>query len=403
MKKTIFIFSFLLIICLCGCGQNSAPADAAAPTPIPAPSPTPFQEPVLDKGGLVSFDGKELSASYLKDGEQYVKLSEAVEAIGSELIHDSGSEIFTFPWRSSNVILTAGSKDIEYLEEQRALSAESILCDGGNDLYVPAESFCTAAELGLFYDEEFDHLYCTPGAGDWALPQGYNVPVMMYHGIQRNAPGANLFVDPISFEEQLKYLTENGYTTIFFEDLWHVQDFEKPVILTFDDGWENNYTAMLPILEKYNCKATIFIVEDFVHDTVTNHVSFDYLHALADSELISLQSHTVTHDYLSSMSAEDQQWQLTESKRFLTRETGKEPFVLAYPSGDQNDVTLDLVREYYRFGVKMMTYPYSCYNTSDDPTLVYRYFPERETPLSTYISWLEEAFAEKSSDGSPAA
>lgn len=243
--------------------------------------------------------------------------------------------------------------------------------------------------MGAYYDEEMDHWYFTPASGDWYLPLGYNVPVMMYHGIAVANADANLMVDPSDFEQQLKYLTENGYTTIWFEDLWHVQDFEKPVILTFDDGWANNYTVMLPILEKYGCKATVFVVPGFL-DISGVHVTTEQLLALAASENISIQSHTVNHEWLSLLSRETQEYELCESKKRITRLIGKEPFVLCYPYGDYTETTRELVREYYRFGVKMTGY--EPYNTSDDPTLVYRFFPQRQTQLEEYVSWLALSF-----------
>ena len=403
MKKANFLLAILLIcLLLIGCGNSSTIEAEPSPEPTPEPTPEPFIEPVLDKGGLVSFDGQELSSSYMKNDVQYVKLSEAVNAIGEEVTVDEEHNTFSFPWRNSTVILNANSPDVSFLESSMLLSDETILCDNRNDLYVPVNSFCDSIQIGLYYDEEFDHLYCTPGSGSWTVPEGYNVPVMMYHGIKERASStANLFVSASSFEQQLKYLTENGYTTIFFEDLWHVQDFEKPVLLTFDDGWANNYTEMFPVLEKYNCKATIFVVKSFIHDQPTNHLSFDNLHELAKSDLISIQSHTVDHYNLDELDRERQEKQLSESQLFITRETGKEPFVLAYPTGRQNDITLELLPEYYHFGVKMMTYPYSCYNTSDNPALIYRFFPERQTSLETYVSWLQQSFPVAESDTTP--
>ena len=70
----------------------------------------------------------------------------------------------------------------------------------------------------------------------------------------------HLFVRPAELEQQLQYLSENGYETIFFEDLAHLERYEKPVILTFDDGYDDNYTLLLPLLQKYHMKATIFMI-----------------------------------------------------------------------------------------------------------------------------------------------
>ena len=90
---------------------------------------------------------------------------------------------------------------------------------------------------------------------------GVQVPVFMYHAVGNDCWGEEgLFVRPGDLEAQLQYLQENGYETIFFEDLSHVEQYNKPVILTFDDGYDDNYTLLLPLLEKYQMKATIFMI-----------------------------------------------------------------------------------------------------------------------------------------------
>jgi len=76
-------------------------------------------------------------------------------------------------------------------------------------------------------------------------------------------------VPPEEFAAQLDYLREEGYTTITPQDYARARKGkqelpEKPVILSFDDGYEDNYTNAYPILKKYNLKATIFIVTGFV-------------------------------------------------------------------------------------------------------------------------------------------
>lgn len=382
MKKKTMLCCLLALALLLGPAALCVPASAEGAPVISGVT--------LREGGLVTFDGAELPTPALWRGEKaYIRLSEAVDALGLSLEHEAGAEEFSFAWRKSRVSLRAGSTELVYRDEVRELDAETLLCDGASDLLVPLEAFCAGAEIGVLYDEEFDHYYCTPGAGLWPIPEGYNVPVMMYHGVGNGSEEANLFVDPGRMEEQIVYLLDHGFTPIWFEDLEHVEDYEKPILLTFDDGWRNNHTYLLPLLEKYHVKATVFVVWEFFERS-HNHLSSEQALEMYESGWVSFQSHTLSHEDLSLLSAERQEIEMRDSRLFLTRMFGKEPFVLSYPIGGTTHKTLELCSEYYRFGVKMVSG--KCYNTSDDPLLVYRFFPQKQTTMREYIHWLDKSF-----------
>ena len=92
--------------------------------------------------------------------------------------------------------------------------------------------------------------------------------------------------------------------------------------------------------------------------------------------------------------------ELRDSEQWIVRLCHREPVALVYPTGGSNETVQALTRKYYRFGVKM-THPdiregiaWTSYNTGDDPTLVYRYFVQRQTPLETFAQWIEYPFSE---------
>jgi len=97
---------------------------------------------------------------------------------------------------------------------------------------------------------------------------GKRIPVLMYHSIVNGKGNSNCL--PIeTFEEQMKYLKDNGYHTISLTDLYkyfmRAEPIpEKSVVLTFDDGYENNYSIMFPIIKKYKFKATIFVITSHI-------------------------------------------------------------------------------------------------------------------------------------------
>ena len=343
----------------------------------------------MAQGGEVYMDGQALAGGRLiQNGEEYIKLSEAAEALDSALQHEADSEDFAFAWRKSTVELSAGSKTARYLDQDRELDAAPLLCDGGADLYVPVKSFCDAAEIGYFFDEEYDTVYCTPATGNWTLPENYVVAVMMYHELGHASEEANLFVDVSSLEEQIQFLQEIGFTPIWFEDLWHVEDFSKPVILVFDDGYKSMYTKLLPVLEKYQCKAEVAVVQRYSEKVGGMHMDLDEVLALNDSGLVALSSHGVTHVNVGEWGV-DYEHEIRDSGIWMTRTLKKAPLTFVYPIGGSTPAVQEVVRQYYRFGVKMVGNPF---NTSNDPTMVYRFFIERQTSLPSYAYMLSKAF-----------
>ena len=184
------------------------------------PSPARAEERELPDSRPVTFDGAALpSGAVYLDGVPYVLLSEVADALQVPLDHPEGSDEFGFAWRKDYVSLHSESYFLRHLGKDTILGSETILCRDGSDLLVPLRDFCEGTQIAYLYDEEFDHIYCTPAAGNWEIPRGYTVPVMMYHGVGHGSSDANLFVYPEALERQFQFLLSNGYTPIWFEDL----------------------------------------------------------------------------------------------------------------------------------------------------------------------------------------
>lgn len=191
------------------------------------------------------------------------------------------------------------------------------------------------------------------------------VPILMYHHLSEDVTNSEM-VSPEQFEAQIRALSEAGYTGVSFDEL---QAYvlrgeplpEKPVVITFDDGYRSNYTLAYPILQKYGMKATIFAIgvsfgTDHYKDTdygITPHFGAAEAAEMTASGLISIQSHTYDmHQWppyetgsavrenilqLSSESEEAYVQALTEdftrSRALLEDATGRPVDVLAYPAG----------------------------------------------------------------------
>lgn len=190
-------------------------------------------------------------------------------------------------------------------------------------------------------------IFATYKVFKWLTHSG--VPIYMYHGVSSQLFDKNSneewFVEPSEFEKHLKFLTENNYTSIFASDLSKAHNYKKPVIITFDDGYLDNYTDAYPLLKKYNMKATIFVVSDKIN--TANYLTDKNLKEMSSSNLISIQSHTKTHPKLTDISLEQLEYELKYSKQALQEIVNKDVNVLAYPYGATNETVIKEASKYY--------------------------------------------------------
>lgn len=339
----------LCLMCLTACGRQEM-----APPPAEMPSEEQIVETERAPEPL-----PEAEFTFLIDGE----------------IFDGGCVYFGGePFVEKEAAVLAG------LSGRTALSTRM----GGRE-YVPLKALCEASGRELQMDES-KQIYLLPRSGRWEIPEGIDVPVLMYHGVTNDMWGmTELFVSPENMEAQIRYLVENGYTPIWFEDLPRVDEIEKPVILTYDDGYMDNYTELFPILQKYNVKATVFMVTGTI-DYNPRSLTAAQIREMSDSGLVSIQSHTATHPYLKGQSREAQEWELLQSKLDLAAITGKEPNVICYPSGSYDEITLELAKKHYCMGIDMNGLMYT---TGEDPYQVERFYIRRQDGLGTFISYIQ--------------
>ena len=180
---------------------------------------------------------------------------------------------------------------------------------------------------------------------------GRRIPILMYHAVAEYARTSlvSLFVRPSELEAQFKFLVENGFQTITFDDLDNIGSFAKPILLTFDDGYFDNYTELFPLLQKYKLKATIFIITDAVW--AGDFMTEPQLKEMHESGLVSFQSHTKTHPALTSLPQDRLRAELLESKLYLEALTGKPVTALCYPAGGTNWNVRAVTSEFYRYAV----------------------------------------------------
>ena len=340
---------------LCSC-KNTRP-------PVYDNSPTLSEQHVF-------IDGVDVGGVYSDGLDLYLNIDGFAKAAGGTVeTTDTGTK------------LTVNENELVFYTEGEQ---KNMLFDG-TDRFIKKDEALSLISLNKYVDEEISTTYYTdyPLAKD--IPEGYKVPTFMYHAVSDNMWGiASLFVSPSRLEQQIEYLLQNGYTPIFFEDLKNVDKIQKPVLLTFDDGYDDNYTDLFPILKKYKVKATIFMITGSIG--TEHYLTKEQIKEMADSGYVSFQSHTVTHEFLSTRTDEQLVTELLESKKELAKITGKESFVLCYPTGKYSQASLDATRKYYQFGL-LMSGPN--YVTGSNPVKITRKYVSRNTTLDSFKQMLK--------------
>ena len=209
--------------------------------------------------------------------------------------------------------------------------------------------------------------------------QSVPIPILMYHHIVPDyEPSSYIVINESAFREQMTALKNSGYTTLFFHDLLDYVDGkkelpEKPILITFDDGYESNYTIAYPILRQLEMKATISVIGSLVgiKDVPGEipYLSWDEAKEMQDSGFIDIQSHTFAlHDGSRAQYARNNVLRLDLEKSALYADVlradneifvsemlshmGREPTVFVYPLGMADILSEAIITEMgYRISV----------------------------------------------------
>ncbi|MCA9875826.1 MAG: polysaccharide deacetylase family protein, partial [Anaerolineales bacterium] len=176
------------------------------------------------------------------------------------------------------------------------------------------------------------------GVYSWTL----QVPVLMYHYVSTPPADADIYrtdlsTEPEMFRQQMAFLAENGYTTIDLYDLSlaivnKLTLPDKPIILTFDDGYLDNYENAFPILQEFGFTGTFFIITDFVDQQLPGYVTWEMLQEMAAAGM-RIESHSKNHPDLTGKDRDFLIWQMLGSQETLAAHLGYTPRYFCYPSG----------------------------------------------------------------------
>ncbi|MBI5047356.1 MAG: polysaccharide deacetylase family protein [Deltaproteobacteria bacterium] len=217
------------------------------------------------------------------------------------------------------------------------------------------------------------------------------IPVFMYHHVSLHK-GDMVMVTPDVFEAQMRFLKEAGCRTLSADELvefagGNLVIKEKTIAITFDDGYLDNYVYAFPVLKKYNIKATIFIVTDWVEEAskevrsqkpaleciyrgsgvrsdkiiIPSHkegkellakgqthkviMNWDMIREMQDNGFVEFYSHTMSHRKCAELSDEELLKELADSKRIIEGRLNKPCHYLCWPKGSYNENSIKMAKE----------------------------------------------------------
>ncbi len=191
------------------------------------------------------------------------------------------------------------------------------------------------------------HAIPTPTPNENLQPvSGYclRVPVLMYHHVQPEAVAVSrgqtgLTVDPGIFDQQMNYVVTHGYTPITAEQLVlalrnHTGLPEKSIVITLDDGYQDNFDFAYPIFQKYHVVANLMVATGLLGGVGNNtYYTWDELAQMVNSGLLYASDHTWSHYSMGSSTVQKDQTEIMTAKQQLESHLGKPQTIFTYPYG----------------------------------------------------------------------
>jgi len=212
------------------------------------------------------------------------------------------------------------------------------------------------------------------------------VPVLMYHHINPHK-GDMVTITPEIFEGQMEYLHANGYKTLRIDELLSFINGnlileQKAVVVTFDDGWLDNYLYAFPVLKKYKINSTIFIITNRTEQASENTpptsplnlrgeqrggtaiptheeskrliaegqankvvLNWDIIREMSDSGIVEFYSHTKSHAKCNSLPEKELVEELSESKEVIEKRLGRPCTYFCWPYGKYNAAAFNIAKD----------------------------------------------------------
>ena len=214
----------------------------------------------------------------------------------------------------------------------------------------------------------------------------------MYHSISDD--DYFLSVKKINFDRQLNLLYKLGYKSVFFNEI-NFNTKQKQFVITFDDGYLDNYSNALPILKKYNYKAICFVVSNLIgtHNAWDkNHIKYEQKDLMNENHIIywlnegnKIGSHTLNHKNLTKLSKDELFSEITNSKNHLEEKFSIPVDTFSYPYGAHDLLSKSIAKKAYNY---IVTTSRSRHNSSFDWSEIPRVPINSNTKLLSFFAKL---------------
>ncbi|WP_163337107.1 polysaccharide deacetylase family protein [Desulfopila sp. IMCC35008] len=157
--------------------------------------------------------------------------------------------------------------------------------------------------------------------------------VLMYHRIlEKDQIDSAYDVDIDEFKHQMQFIRESGFNVLNTNDILKTQkEDNKCVMITFDDGYLDNYENAFPVLKDLGLKATVFVVTGWINHKI-DFMNWSQLKEMNNSN-ITIESHTDSHRFLNDLNEDDAIREITESRKIIENNLDVLPEFLSCPGG----------------------------------------------------------------------
>lgn len=321
---------------------------------------------------IVIVDGAEVKlekAALVKNGLTYVPLSSIAEALNKEVRWNDATWEVSVADRKTGQEILINVKTNKISVGDTTISYDVFLHHGKT--MIPVRFFAEYFSTKVRWDEKERTV---------KISSANVIPILMYHSVDHK-PNSAVVTQPANFEKQMKAIKGAGYTTITPFELYNYYYNngklpKKPILITFDDGYRDNYKYAYPVLKKLNMQATIFLIasriENGVYPGEIPKLTWKDIEKMGD--LITVQSHTwdlhrktnskngKSLSLLATPLNKGGKWEtdaeyrsriyhdLWQANKKIKEKTGYESVMISYPYGDYNETVIDVSKE---LGVKL--------------------------------------------------